>query len=213
MFPRNLAMFFLLAALLGSGCAGRPTPPGRPMVKPPENRTEERAARNVTDLPGEDMDIDLSEYPRTEAFSSYTGDHLGQATSMEDRSVGVDDRQFVMTWFSGGDRAAIRYLVSDKGLAVNYRDVYNWARQDQHGRQLTPQALTELHNIVHALPASQGRPPVGHLVLISARDGRDWVTRGYDARRVPPQVEQLLSLLGERFEIHDLRNPVQPPGR
>jgi hypothetical protein len=85
--------------------------------------------------------------------------------------------------------------VAPNGREWFVRDVVDWAMQNFGQRQLTAQQLEQLQQAVHDLPGQNSYPDVGHLVIVSFRDGTHWITRCYDQRNPPDALKRIEALI------------------
>jgi hypothetical protein len=138
---------------------------------------------------------DFSKYPQSESFVGLTGWHTNVAWHLHHRT-----NIFAMSTFPGGDRYALEYSVTESGQANDVRHVWDWAYQGSQLRQLSDTNLTSLRCALRALPTESVLPPMERLVIVSFRDGTNWVTRSYDSGSLPKPVRQIYDIVGERFE-------------
>ncbi|HSI32933.1 MAG TPA: hypothetical protein VK986_05025, partial [Tepidisphaeraceae bacterium] len=68
----------------------------------------------------------------------------------------------------------------------------------------------ELTALLAALPASKSPPPLARLVIVSRQVGDEWRTDVYDAAELPPAMEAVMAILGERYETRG-RRPARSP--
>lgn len=115
----------------------------------------------------------------------------------------------VVTWFLRSD-TALEYWVGEDGTAWDCRDVHLWAVRDSHTRTLDRATTDELAAAIAALPAASQTPPVGHPVMVSRVAGGAWRTDAYDADDLPPAMERVMSVVGERFETRDRKRRMAP---
>jgi hypothetical protein len=108
----------------------------------------------------------------------------------------------------GGDM--LRYVVREDGQTVNSIDDGTGAVGDPHRKQLSKAELKELRSIVDKLPRTNQYPWLASLVIVSHRDGTNWVTHSYARHRAvddPPEAQplrQLLNIVGERPEAEEV---------
>jgi len=137
---------------------------------------------------------DFSCYPQTQAFRFYLSIHTNSARRFEDKHL------LAISAFPQGGAFAIEYSVTEGGSEYDCRNVYNWALQAEHTEQLSETNLTALRAAIRELPAASVSPPIEWLVIVSFRDGTNWVTRSYDSRTLPKPMRQIYGIIGERFE-------------
>jgi hypothetical protein len=137
----------------------------------------------------------FSGYPQTESFIAFTRSHTNAAWHLHQRT-----NLLAISAFPAGDRVALQYSVTESGQESDARHVWNWAVQDSHGRQLSDTNLTSLRSAIRELPTRSVLPPIERLVIVSFRDGTNWVTRSYDSGSLPKPMRQIYDIIGERFE-------------
>jgi hypothetical protein len=138
---------------------------------------------------------DLSRYPQTDAFRVHTGGHTNSAANL-----GQTNLLAISAFFSANDRTCLHYSVSESGYARNMRDVYRWAVQAIQEKQLTDAELKSLRSALRELPTESVSPPLERLLVISFRDGTNWITRSYDSDALSRPMRQVYDIIGERFE-------------
>ena len=119
------------------------------------------------------------------------------------QKLGMSSQLLVMSWFIGNGRTVLRYRVTDEGHCSNIRSVFDWADQAMHEKSLTQEELNSLRQLLPALPKSDAEPPIGRTVHVSFQSLGDWRTETYDASTLPAQLEEVIKILGERFETKD----------
>jgi hypothetical protein len=99
----------------------------------------------------------------------------------------------------------IRYLLSNDGEKIDMRDVYGWAMQASHHRQLPKSTVAKIVNVVRGLPDSEETNiPKEWLVTLTFREGNDVKVSEYHRKRLPHAFKEVLELLGGiRFELRD----------
>ena len=137
---------------------------------------------------------DFSKYPQTESFRYYLSGHTNAAWQLQRTNL------LIISAFPGGDRHALQYFVTESGQEGDYRNVYKWAIQALHSNQLSETNLASLRLAIRDLPAASTSPPIERLVIVSFREGTNWVTRSYDSGTLPKSMRQIYDIIGERFE-------------
>jgi hypothetical protein len=132
---------------------------------------------------------DFSSYPQTKSFKHYLSFHAYSTGNL-----------VVISSFPSGARFAVQYFVTLSGEESDRRDVYNWAIQDSHNKQLSEAEIKGLRSAILKLPAGIKSPQIEHLVIVSSLEGTDWVTRTYDSDALPKAMQQIYEIIGERFE-------------
>jgi len=142
---------------------------------------------------------DFSSYPQTSSFSAYLSFHTNAAWNLQHTNL------LAISAFPQGGAFAIEYSVTDGGSEYDCRNVYNWALQAEHSKQLSETNLTTLRSAIRELPAASVSPPIDRLVIVSFRDGTNWVTRSYDSGSLPKPMRRIYDIIGERFETKQTR--------
>jgi len=113
---------------------------------------------------------------------------------------GADRHRLVISWFLGKGTTALRYTVTESGISEDVREVYKWASQEWHRKWLSADDLLRLTELLPQLPESESEPPIERTVHVSFQSGDQWRTETYDASALPAELEQVMLILGERFE-------------
>jgi hypothetical protein len=142
---------------------------------------------------------DFSRYVQTESFQSYLRWQINAAEHLQQRNL------VAISAFPSGDRFALQYVVTERGQERDLRNVYNWAIQASHGRQLLDAELKELRSAIEQLPNDNKLPPLERLVILSFRNNMTWVTRSYDSGALPTAMRRIYEIIGERFESKNER--------
>lgn len=137
---------------------------------------------------------DFSNYPKTESFRAYFSIHSIKPENRHNANL------LVISAFRRGSSSALEYFISQSGEVVDQRHVFNWAIQARRQRQLSAENLASLRATLRELPAGSPPPPLERLVIVSFRDGANWVTRLYDSTNLSKPMRKVYDLVGERFE-------------
>lgn len=152
---------------------------------------------------------DFSKYPQTEAFSHYVGIHTNIAFHLGRTNLLIIPQAawhlgrtnlLMISAFPDGDRYAVQYFVTESGQESDRRYVHNWALQASNGKQIADTSLMTLRSAIRQLPAESVSPPIERLVIVSFREGTNWITRSYDSGALPKPMRQIYDIVGERFE-------------
>ena len=138
---------------------------------------------------------DFSHYPQTDAFRLF----INSQTNANFNLIQQTNLLKIVSFYKG-DRIGLEYSVTETGQESDVRDVYDWAYQDSHWKQLSEDQLKGLHSAIKELPAESVLPPVERLVVVSFKDGTNWTTRAYDQTNLPPAMHKVYGLIGERSE-------------
>jgi hypothetical protein len=104
-----------------------------------------------------------------------------------------------------------RYVVTEAGQESDRRNVFSSALQASHWRQLSEAELNTLRSAIDELAVESKSPPVERLVIVTFREGTNWVTRSYDRDALPKSIRQIYDVIGERFESRDILSQTLPP--
>ena len=137
---------------------------------------------------------DFSGYPQTESFKAYLSFQTNVACHLQQTNF------LAISTFPDGGRYALEYMVAESGQEYDWREVYDWASQASHRKQLSEAELKSLHAAIHDLPTGNTSPPLERLVIVSFCEGTHWVTRIYDSGTLPKPVRRIYDIIGERFE-------------
>lgn len=138
---------------------------------------------------------DFSQYPQTDAFRSFISSQTNANLNLIQRT-----NLLTIVSFYNGDRIGLEYSVTETGQESDVRLVYDWAAQASHWKQLSENQLKDLRSTIKELPSQSVLPPVERLVVVSFKDGTNWITRAYDQTNLPPAMHKVYGLVGERFE-------------
>lgn len=82
------------------------------------------------------------------------------------------------------------------------------AMQNTQGRQLKAEDIPRLKGLFKELPATNSLPARHRLVLLSYRDGTNWITRAFDNGDRPKALQEIFWVIGERWDEYG-----KPPPR
>jgi hypothetical protein len=108
----------------------------------------------------------------------------------------------------GGDM--LRYVVAEDGQTMNYIDDGTGAVGDPHRKQLSRAELKHLRSAADKLSRTNQYPWLHSLVIVSHRDGTNWVTHSYARHRSSddspeaPALRESLDIIGERPEAQEV---------
>lgn len=143
---------------------------------------------------------DFSKYPQTVSFVACMQGHTNAAWHLHQRT-----NLLAISICPAGGRCALQYFVTESGRESDHRNVYNLSIQASHGKQLSDTNLTSLRAAIRDLPAESVLPPIERLVVVSFREGTNWVTRSYDDDALPKPMRQIFDLIGEQSESKNER--------
>jgi hypothetical protein len=150
---------------------------------------------------------DFSGYPPVLGFLHCINLHTNAARNLQQTNFLVITEFYRMDRL-GGDM--LRYVVTESGRTLNYLDDGNGIFNDPHRKQLSEVALKQLHAAVDDLPKTNQYPWLASLVILSHRDGTNWVTHTYARSSsdgpAAPALQKALNIIGERPEAQE-RHP------
>jgi hypothetical protein len=138
---------------------------------------------------------DFSSYPQTEAFQAFICNQTNANWNLVQQS-----NILTIASFLRADSVALQYSINETGHEFDVRNVYNFALEAAHRKQLDKNQLKELRSTIKKLPAENILPPIKRLVVVSFKDSANWVTRSYDRTNLPPAMHKIYDIIGERFE-------------
>jgi len=142
---------------------------------------------------------DFSKYPQTGSFVACTRGHTNAAWHLHQRT-----NLLAITAYPAGGRCAHQYFVTESGRESDHPNVYSFI-QGSHSKQLSDTNLTSLRAAIRELPAESVLPPIERLVIVSFREGTNWVTRSYDDDALPKPMRQIFDIIGEQSESKNER--------
>lgn len=137
---------------------------------------------------------DFSRYPQTDAFRFFLQTQTNATQLTHSNLLAIT--AFVC---GVGDRAALNYSVGQDGQEVDCRFVYRWAIQNYHSIQLPAESMTRLRSAISQLPAHNESPPLDRLMIVSFRDGTNWITKTYDWQAPPEAMRRIDAIIGANF--------------
>jgi hypothetical protein len=143
---------------------------------------------------------DFSKYPQTGSFVACMRGQTNAASHLHQRT-----NLLAITAYPAGGRCAHQYFVTESGQESDHPNVVNVAPQSSRRKQLSETNLTSLRAAIRELPAESVLPPIERLVIVSFRDGTNWVTRSYDDDALPKPMRQIYDIIGEQSESKNVR--------
>jgi len=156
-----------------------------------------------TDSPPHDL---AKECPPVLGFLHCINLHTNAARNLQQTNFLVITEFYRMDRL-GGDM--LRYVVTEDGQTINSIDDGSGAVVDPHRKQLSKAELNHLRSAVDKLSKTNQYPWLASLVIVSHRDGTNWVTHSYARHRAaddPPEAKalrELLDIIGERPEAQE----------
>jgi hypothetical protein len=99
----------------------------------------------------------------------------------------------------------IQYSLTKEGHEFDVRNVYDWAAQAGHQRELPKGIVDKITNLLRGLPdPAEKNIPKDWLVIVTFRDESKIRVSEYHRKKLPPSLKEVLELLGGiRFELKD----------
>lgn len=151
-----------------------------------------------------DNDLSFDERYSLSIIKHLLSDHAGS-------QVGAENRLAVVSWFGHEGRVVYRYAVTDDGYSYDMR-LTTRSAQAFSQKTLSAADKEQLATLLSRLPESKSEPPIGRTVHISFQASGKWRTETYDADSLPEPFEDVMKVLGERFETKDRQKgkPAKP---
>lgn len=105
------------------------------------------------------------------------------------------------------ERYVLEYFAGAKGESYSHRNS-GMSRSNTQGKELKPEDITRLRGLFKELPATNAQPVLNRLVLLSYRDGTNWITRAFDNGDRPKPLQEIFQVIGERWDEYG-----KPPPR
>ena len=146
-------------------------------------------------------------YPPVLGFLHCVNIHTNAARNLQQTNFLVVTEFYRMDRL-GGDM--VRYVVREDGQTMNSIDNGAGAVEDPHRKQLSKAQIRRLRSAADRLPGTNQYPWLHSLVIVSHRDGTNWVTHSYARHRSAddppeaPELRQLLNIVGERPEAQEV---------
>jgi hypothetical protein len=148
-----------------------------------------------------------NKYPPVSGFLNCINLHTNAARNLRQTNFVVVTEFYRMDRI-GGDM--LRYVVAENGQAVDSVDDGIGAARDLHRKQLSKVKVDQLRSAVARLPRTNQYPWLSSLVIVSHREGTNWVTHSYARHRSaddPPEaraLRDLLDIIGARREAQEV---------
>ena len=128
---------------------------------------------------------DFSVYRQTEEIMSALEVHTNSASQLRSDSL------LVMTEFFDSGYGRIESRVTESGKRCTFSEAQSFARYPSRSGLLSPVELSTLKSAIQKLPATNASPALGRLVILSFRQGTNWVTRTFDSASFPKAMTQV----------------------
>lgn len=137
---------------------------------------------------------DFSKYSQDKSFKYYLFFQTNGLLQLDQTNL------LWISAFPSGEGSALQYIVTESGDARDALHLYDWAVRSIHRKQLSETNLVNLRMALRQLPSKSISPPLKRLVIVSFREGTNWITRSYDSEALPKPMQQIYDIIGERFE-------------
>jgi hypothetical protein len=137
---------------------------------------------------------DFSHYPQSEPFLSALRYQTNGAAQM-----GQTNLLAIQSFFST-NTLSTSFYVKQYGFEENARYL-PYAIQAYHARQLSADSLKDLRSVILELPSHNESPSLDQLVLVSFRDGTNWVTRSYDNQALPTPMLKIYDIISKAQKV------------
>ena len=138
-----------------------------------------------------------SDKATTPDFSRYTQISLFRHTVSEQTNATWHlqcTNILAMSEFPMGGGFAFQSYVTDSGKKHGHIDV-GLSMYRERGGQLSETDLKTLRAAMRDLPPESVSPPIERLVIVSFRDGTNWVTRSYDTGNLPKSMRPIYDIM------------------
>jgi hypothetical protein len=144
---------------------------------------------------------DFSSYPQVRGFLSCVALHTNADLNLQRTNFLVISEFYRMDCV-GCD--VLQYSVSESGQVLDYHDPGDGSITQPRRRQFSQADITKLRSAVSQLPSTNQYSWLSTLVIVSHRDGTNWVTHSYarssNEITEAPALRQVLDIIGERPE-------------
>jgi|GEM_PF-1903099 hypothetical protein len=135
---------------------------------------------------------DFSSYPMTWTFRDYLSFHnTRHPWHLEHTNL------LAISAFPLGEYYALQYMVAESGKKHDWLYAPYRGYRGGGAKQLPEADMKALRVAIAELPHKSVSPPIERLVIVSFRDGRNWVTRSYDSDALPKPMRQIYDIIGE----------------
>ena len=124
---------------------------------------------------------DFSRYKQISLFNQSVSEQTNTTWHLQCTNV------LAMSEFPTGGGSAFQSYVTDSGKKHGHIDV-GLSMYRERGGQLSETDLKTLRAAMRDLPPESVSPPIERLVIVSFRDGTNWVTRSYDTGNLPKSM-------------------------
>jgi hypothetical protein len=136
---------------------------------------------------------DFSNYPHTQWFTSHVYWQTNALAHLPEK------RLLWLTEFPCGDGSAFQSYVAESGR--EYMGLYTeLATYGGHYRELSTNQLQALRSALRELPSTNASPPIESLVVLSFREGTNWITRTYDTDALPKPMGQIYRIMEIKWQ-------------
>jgi hypothetical protein len=136
---------------------------------------------------------DFRSYPQSKWFTSHVYWQTNALAHLPEK------RLLWLTEFPCGDGSAFQSYV-DEGGKEHMGFYTELAIYAGHDRELSTNQVEALRAALRELPSTNASPPIKSLVVVSFRQGTNWITRTYDTDDPPKPLGQIYTTMGGRWQ-------------
>ena len=104
-----------------------------------------------------------------------------------------------MTEFPCGAGSSFQSVVTENGK--EYMGFHTeLAVYGGHDKQMSQKELEALHRAIQDLPPTNAAPSIESLVIVSFREGTNWITRTYDTDELPKPMYEVYRITGVKWQ-------------
>jgi hypothetical protein len=135
---------------------------------------------------------DMSSYPQTEAFRRYVDGQTNGAPHVQ--------HLLAISEFSHAGLVADRYELTEHGtqlyesMTIRPEGPIFGTGSGPISPKLTETQLKAVASAIYELTPTNALPPIDELVLVSFRQGTNWITHSYDKRSLPQAMRQIYDI-------------------
>jgi len=148
---------------------------------------------------------DFSSYPQVKGFLSCVHIHTNAMWNLQHTNFLVMSEFYRMDCV-GCD--VLQYFVTEDGHEWDYHDDGSGAITNARQRQISKADFHNLDRAIDELPATNQLPWLSTLVIVSHREGTNWVVHSYARTSTEtkefPALRKILDIIGERPETKEV---------
>ena len=145
---------------------------------------------------------DFSSNQQVKGFISCIALHTNAAWNLQHTNLLVISEFYRMDCV-GCD--VLQYFVTESGQVLDYHDNGDGAINQARRKQLLAEDLKNLRSAIGELPTTNQYPWLSTLVIVSYRNGTNWIIHSYarnsNEMTEAPALRHILNIIGERPEV------------